>query len=321
VTGGPIEAYVAELERELRRRRTPRRRLLAEAEDHLRSAADDLERRLAHRERAEREATRRFGAPAVVAAAMACAAAARSTRLALAWAAAAATAYALAGAAVALHGPRWLGDFPHGAPSAVAVQLAAVALVLSVVRLAAGRRAHADDVERLRLAANGLVVASGALAAAAAAELLLAATRPAPAPWSEATAVLVVLALAAALALPAAAAAGATAVRTGALDRAGAPPSLAADIAALAPRLAPAAHAALARPGRLCAGVAAAAALAVGTREVAGTDYPHHASLVLGAAATAAVEAVAVVACYAAFGRALGLRPARYRRPITRQPS
>lgn len=55
--------------------------------------------------------------------------------------------------------------------------------------------------------------------------------------------------------------------------------------------------------------VAVCAFGAVTAASVSGTDFGHHASIVIGAAATGLVEATAVVVAYLTLGRALGLRP------------
>lgn len=65
----PIEDYLDELLGVLRLPPRATRRLLAETEDHLRQAADDLQRAGCSRVDAEREAVHRFGPPARIAAA------------------------------------------------------------------------------------------------------------------------------------------------------------------------------------------------------------------------------------------------------------
>ena len=61
-----IAAYLGRLYHELRMKRVPRRRLLAEAEDHLRSSAEELAETVPP-EQAAQIAVERFGAAAVVA--------------------------------------------------------------------------------------------------------------------------------------------------------------------------------------------------------------------------------------------------------------
>src|SRR5579875_2243869 len=64
----PIEDYLDELFSCLRLPPRAARRLLAETEDHLRESAAELSRRGATSAAAEREAVRRFGPPARIAA-------------------------------------------------------------------------------------------------------------------------------------------------------------------------------------------------------------------------------------------------------------
>jgi hypothetical protein len=191
-----IDGYLAELDQELRRRRAPRRRLLAEAADHLRSSADELAVEGLSAEEAERAAVARFGPAALVAERFAQAVAIATARRAVLGVAIAFAAYVIAAAAFAASAPHWLVDFPQGAPSAFALQVAFVALGLSVLRALGGD-------ERVRLVAGGAAVAAGAVFVAAAAELALALTRPAPAPWHDAVALLVVYGVAAFAALAA----------------------------------------------------------------------------------------------------------------------
>jgi len=277
-----IDGYLAELERELRRRRAPRRRLLAEAADHLRSSADDLAADGLSAEDAERAAVARFGPAALVAERHALAVAAVTARRAVFGVAAACAAYCAAAVAFAVAAPSWLVDFPQGAPSFLALQVAFVALGLSVVR-ALGRE------ERIRLVASGAAVAAGAVAAAAGAELVLALTRPAPAPWHDAVTLLLVYAAAACAAL------AALPWAVCALRRASPLSVVERDVAV-------ATHVAL-HPVASCGLVAAAAGAAVFAAELAGTGAA-------GAGAGALVEAAAVVAGFVALGRTLGLRPA-----------
>jgi uncharacterized protein YukE len=155
----PVAAYVHELARELRMRRAPRRRLLAEVEDHLRSTADELAAVGRSAAEAEREAVARFGAAAEVAHGFAHATASSTARAALAWAGAAFLAYGATALLFIATAPSWL-------------------------------RALVIDEERLRLVANGALIAVLAVGVGAAAELLVALTRPAAAPWSDASALI-----------------------------------------------------------------------------------------------------------------------------------
>src|SRR5437660_949804 len=77
---------------------------------------------------AERQAVERFGAAAVVARRFAHAVASTSTRTALAWVTTAFATYAIAAIVFIVAAPSWLLDFPQGAPSMTALQIAFVAL-------------------------------------------------------------------------------------------------------------------------------------------------------------------------------------------------
>ena len=278
-----IDGYVAELERELRRRHAPSRRLLAEAADHLRSSADELAAEGLSEEETERTAVARFGPAALVAERYGLAVAVTTARRAVLGVAAAFSAYSAAALAFAAAAPSWLVDFPQGAPSVLGLQVAFVALGLSVLR---GR----DADGQIHRVATGLAVAAGAVALAAAAELVLALTRPAPAPWHEAFTLLLVYAVVACAALAAVPGAVRAVRRASALG-----PAERADVAV-------ATHVAR-HPVRSCALVAAAAGAVVFAAELAGAGAA-------GAGATALVEASAVVIAYVALGRTLGLRPA-----------
>jgi hypothetical protein len=317
LSDSPIASYLGLLDEELRLRRAPRRRLLAEAEDHLRSSAEELVGGGRSAADAEREAVARFGAASDLARRFAHAAASSTARAAVAWAGVAFLAYAAAAMLFAGVAPNWLRDFPHGAPSMLALQVAAVALAVTAVRALHRRRSLAIDEERLRLVANGALTAALALTAGAGAELLLALTRPAAAPWADATALIAAFAVAAGVCIPAGLAAvvgHARASGLGALP--GRPagtasrdyPTLADDVEAVVPMLGGLARTALRRPGWTCAAVAAAAFVAVAVAQLPGTDFQRDASVLPGALAVGLFEAAAVVAGYLALGRPLGLR-------------
>jgi hypothetical protein len=313
----PIASYLRVLDDELRLRRAPRRRLLVEAEDHLRSTAEELVCSGRSAADAEREAVARFGPASDVARRFAHAAASSTARAAVAWAGVAFLAYAGTAMFFAGAAPNWLRDFPHGAPSMLALQVAAVALAVTAVRALHWRRAIAIDEERLRLVANGALTAGLALGAGAVAELLVASTRPAAAPWAEATALIAAFAVAAGVSIPAGLAAVVSHARASGL---GAPPgrpadagsrdypTLADDVEAVVPMLGGLARAALRRPGWTCAAVAGAAFVAVALAQLPATDFQRHASVLTGALAVGVFEAAAVVAGYLTLGRPLGLR-------------
>ncbi len=312
-----IDAYLEQLERELRLKRAPRGRLLAEAEDHLRASADEIAAAGAAREAAEEEAVARFGAAAVVARRFAHAVASTSARTALVWGATAAAGYAIAAGSFIVAAPSWLRDFPQGAPSMVALQVAAVALALSALRARQYRTTLLIDELRLRLIGNGVLVATAVLVGAAAVELLLALTRPAPAPWGDAANVIATYAVGATAALLATFAAAAAAARASLLaalprgsEDALAPvvAALADDVAAAAPPLRPVAVLLTSRP-RLAWTATAVVVFTVMT-SVALAD-PNDETGLVGAAATGLFEAAAVVVAYLTLGRALGLREPR----------
>jgi hypothetical protein len=316
VSESAIATYLAQLDRELRVKRAPRRRLLAEAADHLRASAEEIVATGVEARAAEEEAVGRFGAAAVVARCFAHAVATRSARMALFWAASACASYAVAAGFFVLRGPSWLRDFPQGAPSMLALQVALVALLLTGIRAFRFRGALLIDELRLRLLANGVAIASGALAIAAGAELVLAVTRPAAAPWRDAADVIGVYAVAAATTLAASFVAVASVARASvfaALPRESGdelPPAIAAlvdDVAVTAPPLRPAAVWLTSRPVVACMATAAVVFVAMTAVAAAGGN----AGGLAGAAATGLIEAAAVVIAYLAFGRALGLRAPR----------
>ena len=318
MSNGAIAQYLEELARELRLNSAPRRRLLAEATDHLCSSAAELRASGLAQEEAERAAVARFGNAAEVALSFARAAASASARTALAWAATAWAAYGLASGVFILAAPGWLRDFPQGAPSMIALQVGLVALSVSTLR-ARRLRGSLFDEPRLRLVARGGLVASLALALAAAGELVLALARPAPAPWSEAGGVIGAYAVAAVAALAAAGLALATHARVRALRRrqhgsgdelAPAAAALVDDVANLAPALRRLVAAAVSRPLLACLAVAGAAFLAVALAELSGGNEGQ-ASPLFAAAATGSFEAGAVVVSYLTLARPLGLRPQR----------
>jgi hypothetical protein len=305
MAASPIEGYLDRLDHELRARRAPRRRLLAEAEDHLRSAAEELVAGRRSFADAEQEAIERFGTPPEVAHRFAHAKASSTARAAVGWAAAAFLAYCTAALVFLAAAPDWLRDFPHGAPSTLALQVAAVALALTAIRF---RRRRVFDEERLRLIANGALTAALAVAAGAGAELFIALTRPAAAPWADAPAPIGAFALAAVLCTPAVLAAAVSHTRASGLGWHGeAGFTLADDVEAIVPGLGRPVRTALQRPGWTCAVVACSTFVAVTIAQLATSD----ASLVFGAAAVGLFEATAIVLGFLMLGRPLGLRAPR----------
>jgi hypothetical protein len=312
MTVSPVEAYLDRLDGELRARRAPRRRLLAEAEDHLRSGAEELVARGRCTADAEREAIERFGDAPEVAHRFAVATASSTARSAVGWAAAAFLAYGAAALVFIAAAPAWLRDFPHGAPSMLALQVAAVALGVSAVRVLRGRRTGVLDEERLRLVTNGALTAAVAVAVGAGAELLVALTRPAAAPWADAAALIGTLALAAVLCVPASLVAAASRVRASGLGgRGDAGLTLADDFEAVAPMLGRVVRPALLRPGLTCSAVAGSAFIALAAAQLVGTDS----SSVFGAIAVGLFEATAIVIGFLTLGRPLGLHVRKHAQP------
>ena len=321
----PIARYLDQLDCELRIRRAPRRRLLAEAADHLRASADEIAADGVDRSAAEQQAVARFGAAAVVARRFAHAVSSASARTALVWAATVCGGYGVAAVFFILTAPSWLRDFPQGAPSMFALQVAAVALVLAGLRALRYRKALLIDELRLRLIANSVVIATVAVAAGAGLELLLALTRPAAAPWGDAAAVIAIYAVAAGATLVAAFVAVGTLARTRALASlprgSGAElpesvTSLVDDIAAAAPPLRPVAALLTSRPVVACAATAAFAFAVMVMIQALGSGLDDQAGGVVGAAATGLFEAAAVVIGYLTLARALGLRGPRRRATV-----
>ena len=311
----PIAAYLDELDVELRLNRVPRRRLLAEVEDHLRTSAAELDAEGV--EEAERRAVERFGAAATVARGFATVVAATSARRSTYWLGLAFSTYAAACLLFALTASSEFADFPQGAPSGLALQVAAVAFALSLVRSLRWRRAPDTPEDRIRFLANGAVIGAAALAAGLASETAIALTRPAGVlPWQDLPLVAVAFTVAVGATLAAGLSAAAAAFRTstlaavpGAQRLVQAPlPTLVEDIGALVPKTRRPVAAVFDRPALLVAAVAVAALIGVFISQVAGRPFAHHASIVLPSLALAAVEALCVLVGYLTLGRSLGVR-------------
>jgi hypothetical protein len=312
---GEIADYLDRLERELRLRRAPRRRLLAEVEDHLRSSAGELAAELPAQE-AERLAVERFGAAAIVARHFAQSVAASSARRSSYWLGGAFLAYAGAVALFAVTAGPEFADFPQGAPSALALQVVGVAFVVSILRTVRWKRSPLLPEDRLRLLANGAVVGTAACAGGLALEALVAVTRPAGVlPWSDLPIVLGWFAAAALVTLVAAVVAAAAAFRSsllGALPgtevgRAGMLPTLVDDVGELLPWARRPLTASFSRPASLVALVALVAFAVVFLGQISGQGS----AVVLPALVLGLLEATAIVAGYLVLGRTLGLRSAR----------
>jgi hypothetical protein len=202
------------------------------------------------------------------------------------------------------------------------LQVAAVALLLSGIRALRFRGALLIDERRLRLIANGVVIATGAVTAGAALELTLALTRPAPAPWRDAAAIIAAYAVATAAALVTTFVGVATLARTRALAAVPRPSgdampaaveSLVEDVAVAAPPLKPAVVLITSRPILTCTATAALAFVVMALVDALGSDAGRHASALGGAATSGLFEAVAVVVAYLTLAHALGLRERRRR--------
>ena len=318
VKPGAIEVYLDRLDRELRLNRAPRRRLLAEVEDHLRTSASELNV-AAGVEEAERRAVERFGAAATVARHFAMVVAATSARRSTYWLGLAFSTYAAACLLFALTASSEFADFPQGAPSVLALQVAAVSLAVSLVRSLRWRTSTDVPEDRIRFLANGAVIGAAALAVGLAGEMAIAVTRPAGVlPWQDLPLVAVAFGAAVGAALVASLSAAAATFRASTLAavpgarRVGrAPlPTLVDDIGALVPKTRRPVAAMFSRPRLLVTTVAGAAVVGVFIGQVAG-PVAEHASIVLPALALVGFEALCVLVGYLTLGRLLGLRRAR----------
>lgn len=310
----PISEYLDRLDRELRLKRAPRRRMLAEAEDHLRSCAEELAETMSPEE-AARTAVERFGAAAVVARRFAQTVASRTARWSVVWASLALVLYGLATIAFAATAAPEFADFPQGAPTTLAGQVAAAVLAITAIRALRWRREHVLPEDRMRLIANGCVIASAALFIGLLSEAAVALTRPAGVlPWSEAPLVLALFALSAVAAGTASAVSVAAWARSSTLAAVPGGESepdltLGADLAELFPSLRRVGELTSTRPRLLVGGLAAFAFSAVAASQWVAADVPQHASIVLPGLVLGVAEVAAIVAGYALLGRALGIRP------------
>lgn len=158
-----IERYLAELDAELRVPSRTRRRIVAEARDHLNTmVADDDAGGL---EANQARAIAAFGTPTVIARRFACELAVGATRRA-----ARRGAVMLAACLVIcdvltssfLHvAAGWINDGPGSALLWIVGQIGLVAGVVSLARAHAARRDEVPDTVRLRYAARGLIVLAG----------------------------------------------------------------------------------------------------------------------------------------------------------------
>ena len=297
-------SYLSALDAELRRARVPgsqRRRILAETRDHLLEAGHD--------------GPERFGDPAALAASFAADSASAGARAAtIALVAAVLVTLALWGAiALDVRSHPWLNDFPGALAAALGVQVAAVAAFVSLARTV--RHRGRPPASALPLLARTNAVAAASLALALAVTALAEANHlvlSRAGAWE--LAVAAGLAGACLLTLAAAAASTRAAYRAQAVPR-DQGDDVVADLAALGtealdllpPRLAAPVRRATSspwldlrgHPWRFCADLATCFCLAiVAVGLVRGEPSP----------AVGVVEALAIVAGFAAFGRLLGLR-------------
>jgi hypothetical protein len=310
-----IDDYLGELERELRLRRAPRVRLLAEVEDHLRDLSAEFAAEGRSRADAASQAVARFGAAATVASRFAQATASTTGRRAVNAAALAVVAYAGVVVMFETASPS-LRDFPQGGASFFGSQIATVALLIALVRSLRWRGEAAAPKTALVAIARAVALATIPLVVAGVAEAAVALSRPAGViAWSEGRWLTLAFAAAGALVLAAtiaalrasAQAAAVAALPNQEVSRA----PLLDDFDALAEKgrlpevVRRCAVALLARPWRATLLVAAAAFVAVTAVGAFGDRQSLAGACVLGG-----IEAAVILATFAAFGRALGLRSA-----------
>jgi hypothetical protein len=314
-----IKGYMAELERELHRRRAPRARLLRETEDHLHDLCAELAADgLAH-DQAEARAVAHFGAAATIAARFAEETASTTAHRAVTVTAAAFVGYLGVYFTFATAASPVLRDFPQGAGSFLALQLAAVALGVALVRSLRWRGASAAPTTELMAISRALSVAGAVLMGGAVAEAAAALTRPAGViAWSDGR--WLTLAFAGAFAvllrstiavLRAAAQAQAAHAMPSRHARSSAAALLADDVETLLararlPQASRIVRRLLAHPWRATLALAALSFVAVSAAGVVSSGRAR----LGGAAALAAVEASLIVFSFAALGRTLGLREA-----------
>lgn len=309
-----IGEYLNQLEGELRRCRVPAARLLKEVEGHLRDSADELYRSGLTHERAETQAIMRFGSAGKVAARFAQATASTEAQRSVKAASLAVLGYATV-LLVFATGSGVLRDFPQGAASSFALQIAAVALVVAAVRWLRWRGDVATPSDLIAIA-RAVSIASGALVVAATTEAVVAVSRPAGViAWSEARYLTLAFAAAFLVIIAAAFSAVRAWVRANAVARLqsthqsstatlGDALETLADQLGLGRVVRPVVRALLGHAWPATLLVAGAAFVAVTAVSLVGNNG------LPAATAVGSIEAVVIVACFAAFGRLLGLRPA-----------
>jgi hypothetical protein len=314
-----IDDYIGELEHELRRRRAPRARLLKETEDHLHDVCAELTADgLAH-EQAEARAVTQFGAAATIAARFAEATASTTAHRAVTVTAAAFVVYASVFVAFATAASPLLRDFPQGAGSFMALQLAAVALGVASVRALRWRGSQAAPTAELTAITRALSVAGVVLIGAGVAEAAVALSRPAGViAWSDGrgltlafAAALTLLLVSMVIAVRAAAQAQAVNALPTRQEHSSSAALLADDVENLLARArlqraSRALRPCFAHPWPTTLALAALAFVAVSAAGLATSGRDG----VAGATELAFIEASLIVLSFVAFGRTLGLRDA-----------
>jgi uncharacterized membrane protein len=292
-----ISSYLDSLSAELRVPRRMRARILAETRDHLLEAVAAGQ--------CEEDATRAFGDPREVAARFHEQLASSSARRASAQTVVLTAVFALA---VTLAAFASSNAFPFGVVLFIGAQLAAVAGALSFLRWLRYRSAGAVPTSRLPDLYRTNAVTVGAIAVVGLAELVngLGSGR-------------IALAVGGGVILAAALAVGVrvrgAAMRARVLPSASPTEDALDDLIAVVPQLEPVAKWIPIRrnPWAVCLLLAAACGLALagwhGVIEASGpVTVANLARALLAGLAIASIEAAAVVACFAAFGRVLGIR-------------
>jgi hypothetical protein len=310
-----IDAYLADLDRALALPRRTRRRILAEARDHLECAvaaarADGLDPRAA-----AARAVAAFGPPALVATRFAEELAAEGARRATRAAVVAVAAYgAFFAASTQIRSVRAASPFagdPAGAIAWFAAQVAATCAALGALRAWRHRRDAAVPAGKLRYLNRGAAVAVGAVLAGVLADAIAAASAPSGGGATR-TVLLAALAVVGAVALGALAETARAGRRTRAfarLDDRPAGDDVFDDLAALVPPAAVVLAVLRAHPWRLCALAGAAAGFVLTVTHLVAEGPPSQPALALAVAAIfVGAESVAILASFAVLGRFLGLR-------------
>jgi hypothetical protein len=312
---GPIEAYLAELDHALGVPRGLRRRIVAEARDHLECAAaagraDGLEPRAA-----AELAVAAFGAAGVVARRfaeeLAVAGARRASLAALVAVWNYGLLFAVSTQVASVRAASPFASDPADAIAWFAAQIAATCAALSALRAWRHRRDAAVPAGKLRYVNRGAAVAVGAVLVSVLADAAAAVGSPAGGGTTRSLLIAGLAAVGAAAAVALAEVAR-SARRTRALARLDDRPAgddVFEDLAVLVPPARAALAVLRAHPWRLCAFTGAAAGLALSAAHLIGEGPPPDpARAVAVAAIFVAAEGLAILACFGALARYLGLR-------------